>query len=193
MLDYEQRDANLKKIGFDKYADYLASPLWSRIRKKVLDRNDGQCLVCGCDAVEIHHTSYIIEVLLGWDIEKLLPLCRTCHQLAEFSTDGRKRDLSGANECIGYLRSLDAPGEKVACLPPYSGRREHRSVAHPGHSIPRASPIAEYEPATLPKRDQFDAEAFVADLRAKREGWYRRKQAFHFKTAPRYRLKRGPL
>ena len=106
MVEYEERDATLRKLGYANYAEYLASSLWRKIRERVLTDNDRQCVVCGERAEHVHHTSYAKQVLTGQDISSLLPLCPTCHEIGEFDSCGRKRPLHRANDYLGYVRTF---------------------------------------------------------------------------------------
>lgn len=38
MLGYNERNANLKTLGYASYEDYLLSTLWAEIRSRVLAR-----------------------------------------------------------------------------------------------------------------------------------------------------------
>lgn len=110
---YAERDAVLIQIGFASYADYLKSPLWKRIRSRCLKKNDGQCMLCGRDASEVHHKNYSRAVLLGKDGSGIIPICRDCHTLAEFDTQGFKTSLDEANRRIGLFGSSLANSQET--------------------------------------------------------------------------------
>ncbi len=90
--DYEIRAVALRKLGFRCYRDYLDSPLWRKIRAKVLPRNEGRCAFCGAPATQVHHRAYTYRVLRGLKPNLLVQCCGTCHKDIEFWLDGRKRD-----------------------------------------------------------------------------------------------------
>lgn len=52
-----QGHGRLAELGFDSYADYLASPHWQERRKVAGDAADWKC-ACGKRATQIHHRSY---------------------------------------------------------------------------------------------------------------------------------------
>lgn len=66
----------LAALGFESYAEYLASALWEHNRLRV--RGPRQCWVCGSkDDINVHHRTY---ASLGDEKPRhLLRLCRSCH------------------------------------------------------------------------------------------------------------------
>lgn len=108
MREYEERDQLLRGLGFPSYQDYLNSPLWKAIRRRVLGKRGSQCLLCGVTATTVHHTEYSVATLRGKKTNTLVPLCRTCHELAEFGTGGSKVPLAEANRRLGLLRDRSA-------------------------------------------------------------------------------------
>lgn len=86
---YTERARNLLRLGFQTYADYLASELWMRIRSRVLA---AQYLCTGCNrrAAQVHHGSYDLHVLDGSNDRHLYPICRECHEAIEFNAAGEK-------------------------------------------------------------------------------------------------------
>lgn len=90
--DYEIRAGALSKLGFRSYQDYMASPLWRKIRAKVLPRAGGRCAFCGERATQVHHRAYTYRVLKGQKPNLLVQCCGDCHKDIEFWPDGRKRD-----------------------------------------------------------------------------------------------------
>lgn len=81
--EYGKRARILEGLGFDSYADYLASDLWKSIRGRVLARSR-QCRVCRRRASHVHHERYTRAVLLGETLQFLVPLCGRCHHDIEF-------------------------------------------------------------------------------------------------------------
>ena len=82
-MDYKQRDESLRELGFGSYEEYLRSGVWRWIRKQVMRRARGLCQSCKINkAVEVHHTSYSVRVLLGIRMQALVAVCSMCHEMA---------------------------------------------------------------------------------------------------------------
>jgi CDGSH-type Zn-finger protein len=92
---YEERDKALLDMGFSSYADYLNSPLWNRIRRKVYAKRGKACSLCGDVASELHHNRYARVDLEGRCLSEIHPICRGCHEAIEFN-GGKKNSLSDA-------------------------------------------------------------------------------------------------
>lgn len=87
---YRKRDLRLLELGFESYAAYRQSVIWSEIRQRVLDRDGGMCTCCMVKpAKHVHHTSYGIETLTGESLDGLASLCAGCHFAIEFSRHGK--------------------------------------------------------------------------------------------------------
>lgn len=71
---------DLRRLGFESYADYLASPLWARIRAAVMKKAGGACVDCGEKATQAHHERYTFENLRGERTDGIVALCRDCHK-----------------------------------------------------------------------------------------------------------------
>jgi hypothetical protein len=82
-------------IAQEDYGAYLRSPLWRRIRNRVLKRDHRECQRHGCDrkANEVHHRSYDDDVMKGNDDSKLVSLCRSCHEYITYDENGIRRPL----------------------------------------------------------------------------------------------------
>jgi hypothetical protein len=78
-LPYTFRERCLQQMGFVGYAPYLASPLWRRIRRRVLERCRGLCERCQARAEQVHHFRYTWHNLRGKSFRGLDALCRDCH------------------------------------------------------------------------------------------------------------------
>jgi len=52
-------------IAMDYWREYIASPLWRKIKRHVLKRDEKTCFHCGGAAVLVHHRSYERPVLSG--------------------------------------------------------------------------------------------------------------------------------
>lgn len=106
MIEYVQRDEVLRSLGFADYGSYLESRLWSRIRERAL-KIRSTCACCNEPATDVHHRNYSADTLTGKNIGALTPLCRTCHDLCEFTDGGEKATLSQANARLDFLLSLE--------------------------------------------------------------------------------------
>lgn len=103
MNRYAQRDAVLGAMGFQSYGEYLASPLWRRIRARMFKVN--KMCPCGKVATQIHHRTYKRRYLEGrGKIHKfLVPICGDCHKLIEFE-GSEKLSLGWANAKLDAIR-----------------------------------------------------------------------------------------
>jgi hypothetical protein len=103
---YAARNNRLVKEGFADYRDFLASDEWKKMRGKVLRAFGGKCVRCGAKATQVHHTRYNPGSINGGNLAGLVPVCRPCHEHAEF--DGRRKcSLDEANVRLGV--QLDRP------------------------------------------------------------------------------------
>jgi hypothetical protein len=73
------------------YWKFLSSRAWRKIRKRILARDSGVCVICGSDAKEVHHHDYDKATMCGENDDSLVSLCEDCHRSIEFSTYGEKR------------------------------------------------------------------------------------------------------
>lgn len=101
--DYTSRNANLKRLGFACYRDYLASELWREVRKKVYAAKGRACYLCGQPATELHHNRYHKNDLVGKKLKFINPICRGCHQGIEFQ-EGEKATLKQAAKAFRKTR-----------------------------------------------------------------------------------------
>lgn len=113
MNEYAIRDAIIQRMGFRSYAEYLNSDLWKSIRRRAMKKACRRCAVCKNDAFEVHHNSYAESVLVGFDISKLTCLCRTCHDLIEFDSNGNKRSLTMANTALATMQKTEIADRKT--------------------------------------------------------------------------------
>ena len=93
MLDgFEQRDENLKQLGFGDYEKYLNSDLWGWVRKQFYKtrlpadtyrrHRSKSCFLCNSVAnLNLHHTEYSTQTLVGnfLYLNSLMVLCLKCH------------------------------------------------------------------------------------------------------------------
>ena len=88
--------AELVKLGFKNYEEYLASRLWETIRDSAFARWGRHCKACGFSATQIHHANYASDTLSGDSTDALWPVCRDCHTKAHDRAGG----LEAANQWI---------------------------------------------------------------------------------------------
>ena|ERR1700678_3210273 len=139
MNAYDERDKNVRALGFKDYAEYLASDLWRGIRLRAMKAHGSLCAVCRRQADQVHHRSYARIVMSGHDIGPLMPLCRADHERAEIRSDGSKATLTEANK---YL------DERTGKIDPFAGRPMQLV-----REQPRSAPIPNpKEPARVKKR-----------------------------------------
>jgi hypothetical protein len=93
-LGYSKRQDTLVDLGYDRYAEYLASDIWKVIRSKKLNESP-YCLVCARKATQVHHFCYLDVVLAGCADDMLISVCEDCHVEIEFDGD-QKRNLTSA-------------------------------------------------------------------------------------------------
>ena len=70
------------------YAEYLKSPEWKAIRRRILARDRYRCALCPeTKNLDVHHRSY--ENIFKEDDDDLIVLCRFCHERHHGRHDGR--------------------------------------------------------------------------------------------------------
>lgn len=60
------------------YQEYLESPEWRTLRRQRLVMDNGECVLCGATAQEIHHRRYP-ENYGDETVDDLVSLCHECH------------------------------------------------------------------------------------------------------------------
>lgn len=105
---YQSRAWFLKKLGFKSYRDYLASPIWQRVREKVFRVKGRQCALCSREATQIHHNRYHEADLLGRKLKYIHPICGKCHEQIEFRS-GEKATLAQAKQTFKKIRKAHVP------------------------------------------------------------------------------------
>src|SRR5258706_3141166 len=90
----------------DDYWKYLSSSEWRKIRKRILARDGGVCVVCETTAKEVHHHDYDEATMRGENDDSLVSLCEACHRSIEFSTSGEKRTSSREKRTIFEDRKI---------------------------------------------------------------------------------------
>lgn len=77
---YSDRNETLFLLGFKTYGAYMRSKLWRIVRQRALDIHGETCRRCSEPATQVHHASYLREVLIGEDVRGLVPVCAYCHR-----------------------------------------------------------------------------------------------------------------
>src|ERR1700722_20363758 len=95
-----------RELGFSCYKDYLRSPLWKEIRRRVLERDEIKCARCSGKANRVHHLAYTETILKGDDDSHLVAVCDGCHSFVHTDDGGQKRSFPDWNT---YLRTEDRP------------------------------------------------------------------------------------
>lgn len=109
MEAYAIRNEILIEIGFRDYKAYLRSKLWKEIRARKIALNPA-CY--GCDrsddkvTIQVHHSKYTREVLLGETLDGLYTICARCHKWIEVTRGGYKRNPEDATIELFRLRKL---------------------------------------------------------------------------------------
>ena len=63
----------------DLYYPYLHSELWKNIRRKRIERDGFQCVMCGsAKNLNVHHITY--DCLYREDVTDLVTVCKKCHE-----------------------------------------------------------------------------------------------------------------
>ena len=70
-----------QKPTYANYDEYLASDVWKKKRKEIIDRDGGRCRLCNSDKIlHVHHRAY--PKIYGEEPnEDLSTLCRKCHYI----------------------------------------------------------------------------------------------------------------
>ena len=109
MEEYTERNLLLAELGFKDYKAYLRSRLWKSIRARKLETNP-ECYVCDRDegnaVMQVHHSAYTRENLLGESPEHLWSLCARCHKWIEITRGGYKRNPTDATKEMFRIRKL---------------------------------------------------------------------------------------
>lgn len=108
----KERVASLR--GQQRYRDYLNSPLWRKISRRVLERDEHVCRCCTGTATQVHHRSYAEDVMRGENDEELASVCDGCHNYIEFDELGNERDPEETDRLLlAGRRDADYPAPKV--------------------------------------------------------------------------------
>jgi 5-methylcytosine-specific restriction endonuclease McrA len=107
------------------YEHYRRSALWRDIKARVMARDNHQCQRCGGKPVyneygepdfflEVHHRSYLLEVMHGFNDYYLVTLCEGCHHQVHFDKQSRKRSHQGSERVVDVENTrTDFPKPKI--------------------------------------------------------------------------------
>lgn len=109
------RWAELTRLGFDSYADYLTSDHWQDVRRRYRASGRPMVCICGVPSQALHHQTY--ERIGCEELDDLVPLCNACHATVH---DLERRGLSGlavsalcdASQAAIYERETQALRER---------------------------------------------------------------------------------
>lgn len=144
------------------HSEYLATPLWKKIRGRVLRRDKRKCVRCGARAGEVHHRSYAREVLEGNADHLLVSLCRGCHEVVEFDESGRKRTHEERERILATPAPTAIPDVVI------KGKKRAKLLPPAGASRMSAAQLADYYGRGLEAMRQTSALARAKDA-ARRE------------------------
>lgn len=75
---FEERRQRKRRLWWDWYNGYLASPEWHARRLAVLKRDHNCCRGCNADASQVHHLTY--ERVGRELLDDLVAVCDECHE-----------------------------------------------------------------------------------------------------------------
>lgn len=85
-----------------RYLSYLQSKPWKQLRGRVIERDGGKCVGCGCaSGLSVHHKFYRKD-FEDSKIEDLVTLCRDCHR----AKHPDKRGVFVYSDVLNRLRNL---------------------------------------------------------------------------------------
>lgn len=88
---YWQRNQRLRELGFNTYAEYLASGRWAAAKARYRASEEPQECMCGETDVQIHHKTY---ERVGEELPAdLRALCRRCHVMMHVLERGGQNGL----------------------------------------------------------------------------------------------------
>ena len=87
------------------YKQQLDSPLWREKRKRILERDNYECVLCGKSNCElnVHHVNYLSN-RLAWEYSDnmLVTLCKDCHNELHNKINSRKLGEYKIGDCYYY-------------------------------------------------------------------------------------------
>jgi hypothetical protein len=107
----ELEESHRRKRDYQRYRE---TPLWRKIRRRVLKRDERVCRCCRGEATQVHHRSYAPEVMRGENDDELVSLCEGCHNHIEFDDFGKERTDQETDRLLLEGRAdIDYPAPKV--------------------------------------------------------------------------------
>jgi hypothetical protein len=106
--EHDDPNAFWQPFAPENHAVYLDSPLWRRIRRKVLREANDTCLCCGGKATQVHHRCYRPRVLSGQDTSLLIAVCVECHQKIDRDENCKVRDSRSKERVLATLYEANA-------------------------------------------------------------------------------------
>ena len=97
-IEYGKRNKILRGMGFMSYEEYLKTPRWARIRRRIIRRDRGRCVLCRGKGWVVHHLRYTVPVLLGKRLDQLQTLCGACHEAIEWDYDNKRSPKEARKE-----------------------------------------------------------------------------------------------
>ncbi len=77
---------------WERYDAYMRSPQWRLVRAQVIERDKGECRMCGArERLTVHHLTYA-RIFREW-LDDLITLCFHCHEK-------RHRPISAPAACM---------------------------------------------------------------------------------------------
>jgi hypothetical protein len=99
-MDLSPQDGAAQLLGYEDYQAYLLSPLWKRIKRRVLKRDRRICQCCKAAANIVHHRRYTREVLAGGDDSQLASICEGCHNTIHEDGHGAWRSVEETDRLL---------------------------------------------------------------------------------------------
>jgi hypothetical protein len=128
--------ARLQRLGFARYADYLASEHWLDVRRRYAASDRPQRCACGKARHALHHLTY---VRLGCELlEDLVAVCDPCHRRLHKKDRARQRQAM-AEHCAKKRASRSAKKRRQRArrrareraTPPLSAERKAELMVRP--------------------------------------------------------------
>jgi len=114
-----------KKFTKATYQEYLETPLWKAIRKRVFGIKGKCCEGCGSlVGIQVHHSVYSQRVFRGETLNGLRVVCRLCHERIHKLKDSTSMNLKQATNSIlkedvieikkiTVLKRIDPPEKRI--------------------------------------------------------------------------------
>lgn len=77
--------ADKRATWWSRYNEYLSSQEWALLRAMVIERDAGDCQLCGAPGVHVHHFTYVRVTREA--LEDLVLLCVPCHEAMHGNSD----------------------------------------------------------------------------------------------------------